>query len=117
MNVSLCLFFGITVDGSSSASQHLLVIFIINFAFYYTYYSIMKVCYKERLDISSCIYFGCCMMLMIPSIYFFSQVEASVFSYLYSKNFYCRKRKPLPYHQLNPGIFSFAWNVDIIICY
>merc|ERR1711874_944094 len=75
MNVFLCLYFGITGDESSTASNHLLVIFVVNLIFYYTYYSIMKYSRGERLHISSCIYFCFGIMFMVPSIYFFTQKE------------------------------------------
>ena len=77
LNVFICLFLGITGDEDSGASTYLLGILMINFAIYCIYYGSKKYCNRERLHVSSCIYFFVGMMLMVPSIYFFSQVKVS----------------------------------------
>ena len=112
MNVFLCLYFGITGDESSTASNHLLVIFVVNLIFYYTYYAIMKYSRGERLHISSSIYFCFGIMFMVPSIYFFTQVFKCNGKNI--ENFYFRKKRILPYPLQNPGTNILLFILEIV---
>jgi len=75
VNIALCFYFAGTGTGAVAASNHLLVIFILNLASYYFYYCIMKILSGEHLHIGPIIYLVCCMITLLPAMYFFTQKE------------------------------------------
>ena len=45
-----------------------------NLSCYTFYYSMMKLKTGERLEWAPCGYIGCCLLFLIPAMYFFTQV-------------------------------------------
>ena len=73
VNISLCLFFGISA--TSGASNYLLTIFMANTGIYTTYYCIMKHVCGERINKVPLLYTILGLICFLPAMYLFTKVS------------------------------------------